>query len=65
LKKVMNRFFDDHQQAGKVGDSGGIGVGKADGTPVNMCGRGWHGRNFLPVFIRQGKETTSPCFYGA
>jgi hypothetical protein len=36
LKKIMNRFFDDHQQTREVGDSGGIGVGKADGTPINM-----------------------------
>ena len=61
----MNRFFDDHQQAREVGDSGGIGVGKADGTPVNMCGRGWHDRNSLPVFIRQGKETTTQWGCGA
>jgi hypothetical protein len=61
----MNRFFDDHQQAREVCDSCGIGVGKADGTPVNMCGRGWHGRNSLPVFIRQGKETTTPLGCGA
>jgi hypothetical protein len=48
-----------------VGDSGCIGVGKADVTPVNMCGRGWHGRNSLPVFIRQGKETTTRLGRGA
>jgi hypothetical protein len=65
LKEFVHRFFDDHQQAREVGDSGGIGVGKADGTPINMCGRGWHGSNPVSVFTRQGKETTTPRGCGA
>lgn len=53
LKEVVYGLLDDHSQSGKVGDTGGIGVGEGDAACVVWSVR--HGAGF----IRSSREMKS------